>query len=710
MRVDPRCVIVAAATLSFGGALQAEGLNTRAIISYQQNDYGMFTSRGVRQIYDVRLNRTLAEALGMRLFLRAEDFRGRTELETEDAASRSIKLQPTGELTYERDAFHAGVKYDYQRMRSETGELESVRNLSQALTTLNWTPAHGPLFSLYGERRTSADQATSLDRIDDAAGATAQYAIAGLRVVASERYANNEDQRAGYVRTSLDHQVQLTYDKTYFDGKLTTVADVVASDGHTDERARRGGAVRISNPVLITRALYAVDDTPLDGRDHPLTALQTLVDGDLNRSTGLALGPDGASFLNVALDLQRVAEVDEIRVVVRDASGNPARVGGGVRWDVYTSDDGERWVLLGASAQTVFDAALSQYFIDFPLTNTRWIKVVTFGVSVEPAYVTEILAYYHTVIENRRDVETSSRRYYGNANIIARPVRWATVGYYGLFNDNANERGGTELRTRDADHVGSIRFDPWRVLSFEARYETRTVQALEETTQSYDGWTGLLRFTPTRAVDATLQVTRRDENNQGLLSESLRTELHLFARVIPSVDVTLDVGTQEQNLLTEGYTVKRRYLSTIARAELYPGVRVIATGTMQRGDREAVIPLPGFVGIRDDRFTADLQWRPGRPLTVTARIGRAVNDERSAWIQQYRLEWYPFADGTLSIGGTWDQDIDPWLDRTSTRLIVSPRWAINSHATFDLNYTAVDATGSMASELSTFFATLTLTR
>src|SRR6185369_1340408 len=124
------------------------------------------------------------------------------------------------------------------------------------------------------------------------------------------------------------------------------------------ERGVAGRNTLIPTQVTIARGLYGVDDTPSDNRDHPLAPIPALIDNNLNGGAGINLGPDGVSFQNIAADLGRIDRVDEIRILVRDAGGNPLRNGGGpVTWDAYTSQDGQLWTPL-AGARTTFSAPL----------------------------------------------------------------------------------------------------------------------------------------------------------------------------------------------------------------------------------------------------------------------------------------------------------------------------------------------------------------
>ena len=51
----------------------------------------------------------------------------------------------------------------------------------------------------------------------------------------------------------------------------------------------------------------------------------------------------------------------------------------------------------------------------------------------------------------------------------------------------------------------------------------------------------------------------------------------------------------------------------------------------------------------------------------------------SGFTHRYHADWYPFGDGTVSIGGSLDEDIDPVQNRRARRVIFNPRWMMNRY-------------------------------
>ncbi|HSP35268.1 MAG TPA: hypothetical protein VLU46_13205, partial [Thermoanaerobaculia bacterium] len=141
-------------------------------------------------------------------------------------------------------------------------------------------------------------------------------------------------------------------------------------------------------------------------------------------------------------------------------------------------------------------------------------------------------------------------------------------------------------------------------------------------------------------------------------------------------------------------------------------VRMQFNGTMQRAESQSTNPATQLLGpSRDNRISNDIIWRPGRQLALSVRSGWVSGAELSGFTQRYHVEWFPFGDGTVSLGGSYDEDIDPTLNRRATRAVFNPRWLMNRWVTVDLNYTSVKSQFDSSSNYQrTLFATLTLSR
>jgi hypothetical protein len=140
--------------------------------------------------------------------------------------------------------------------------------------------------------------------------------------------------------------------------------------------------------------------------------------------------------------------------------------------------------------------------------------------------------------------------------------------------------------------------------------------------------------------------------------------------------------------------------------------RLTLNANVQRARGGSADPSTLLLGVpQDDRYSAEFTWQPGRPLLISTRLGWSQNRERRGLTQRYRAEWFPFADGSISLAGSYDEDIDPLTDRRARRLVLNPRWVMSRFLILDLSYTAVDSEIDFRTdEQKTFYATLTVTK
>ena len=171
-------------------------------------------------------------------------------------------------------------------------------------------------------------------------------------------------------------------------------------------------------------------------------------------------------------------------------------------------------------------------------------------------------------------------------------------------------------------------------------------------------------------------------------------------------------GTTTQTLSIDGSVSRRRYVTLSSNAQLTTHLRMLLTATSQRNRTESSDRATQLLGPeRDNRITSQFTWRAGRQLALTAMFGWLSGGAISGFTHRYHADWFPFGDGTLSIGGSLDEDIDPVQNRRARRVIFNPRWMMNRYAYLDFNYTSVNNSfaGSNNQQRS-IYATLTLTK
>ena len=695
------------AVLALAPLLRADGFRPRAAVTYETQESNTFIATGLRQALDMQFSRTVSDYLRYRLGIAIDRYEGTSR---NDLAPRrnadALDLRPAAAMSLHYGPVSMRADYSLFRTTARAGDLESQRDLERIAATLQWNEVrHLPSGSL-SVRRSRTEEGQRLSLKNDNATASLFYNWRRLTASLGQSFSRQSDGTERYNRNSTGQYASLGYTASFANGKLVATAN--ANGGRSRDTDRTGNrAARIPNLVAVTRAYISVDDTPLVSRDHPLAAAPALTDNRFDVPAGVSLGPDSTSHQTIALDLGRVTEVDEIEINVRGAKNEPLRNGNGVHWDVYTSADGELWQTHNANATSTFDAARSLYEVAFEKVDTRWIKVVSFGVTPETASVTEVQAFWHTVVEGdgRRSSENTSTSL--NAFLGFTPIQTLTFTYNGTANRASVESSDRPTATfRDFTHLLSAHTDPFRQLGVDLQYELRTIRT-DRTADDLRGYRAAARWMPLQRLTLNAAFSMQEQTLAGEVFDTRSVTADLIARVYPSLDVTLGAGRTLQHR-DDGATLSSTFATISTRAQLTPKLRLLLSGTVSESDRSTV-PL-GVPPGRDQRWNADLDWRLGRSLSLGGAFGWIESDTLSGVSQRYRINWNPFADGTVTLTTLYDQDIDPYSDSRSRRVLVAPRWQINPFATLDLSYIAIATTGARRYESKLFQASLNLTR
>lgn len=710
-RTGALLALAALARILAAGRAHAGDLAGRAILSYQKLDTDVFRTDGFHQTYDLRLQRFVLPTLQVRASFRGERNDGHAAFGETEMTNAFWQMQPGGEILYLLPKLQVQATWDLFRSGSSNGLVAgSQRRLERSVGRLSWRPDDLPALTLQAERRGSSDQASELAITETLLYGGLDWSWKGLRASETNRYTSLRDGRVGFSRESLETQGQLAWDGATWNGRLAASASVLGSWTRLDESATGSTGALVPTQVPVTTAGNAIDDTPLDGRDRPLVENPALKDGNLEASAGISIGPDGELYQNVGVDLTRVVALDELRIHVRSASGELVPLGGPVRWDVYVSGDGVTWRPLPGGARTAFEVPLSRYEVSFPSTASRWFKVVGFGLNSVDTRITEVEAYYHTALESEETRRTSIRLANASAAVSARPFDALLLTYHALFNSVSQEpEGKVGISTRDSDQIVSAEVFPWRRLSFLARYEARSLSQSSDLTQRYRAVTGILRYAMGRSLDVSLEALSTDEDNAGIESRTTGLTLHTYARLLPTLEVSADVGSQRQRFEADGRSADRLFVSGVSIAQLTTTLKLTLQATIQRSRFAQPADLEPQPDARDERTAAELFFRPSQQLALTARFGYARGERVSGATQRYRVEWFPFPGGSLSLGGTYDQDVEPASQRRSKRVMLTPRWTVNRHAVLDLNYALLEVTGFPSTSTKILSTNLTLT-
>lgn len=700
MRVDRAPRFLALAVLSLAAiSAPAQDVTGRAILSEQRTDNGFFSSDVFRQTYELGLQRSISGPLRFRLFGRGDKNDGTVDFGTGTGrqSAHFWQVQPVGEVFYFLPNLQLDAHYDSLLSAGRTDGLpERRRRLDRMTGHLGFRPDGLPGMSLYAERRVTHDDATAFDLKDSFLVASLEKSFGGLHLEASRRYQSLDDGQLQFARRLVQDYGQVSYEDVLLGGRASVNANALVSYAKLDERARLTD-VSVATPQTISRALYAIDETPLDARDHPPAVLRALNDGNLSQPTSVPVGSDGASYQDLVADMGRFVALDSFRIPVRDASAGPLPSGGGsLFWNVYRSQDGLDWTPISGGATTRFDPVQSLYEVTFERTTSRWFKLINFGLAPTPAFVTELQAVDHTTFSAKEVRRTNVLQTSFTASVSLRPVDRVTVDYYGLFNSTRQTSSGRpDLTTRDSDHMVSTGIDLTRRLNLLLRYERRNATASGGFDQSFETELADLRYRLLRNLDVTLEGIRAKEDSQGRPSEVRGGTLRGYFRFLRTLDLATSVGYQRQEFTLDGSAVGTTSASAVSIAEFTPALRGTFTASYQRSSPDG--PLFGAasgVPTKDERYSGELFYRPGQQLGLGVRFGYVRSDAISGPIQQYRIDWIPFPYGALVLAARYDEDVDPFGRRHARRFMFTPRWTLNRKMFLDFNYTLQTFTGT----------------
>ncbi len=667
--------------------VHARGVTGRALITWQSFQTEAQTSEGLRQTYDLGLRRALSDPVHYRVWFRADGADNDLELAADRTSNRFQQIKVGGEVIAAFPKVQIKVVYD-NVATDLRGERSGSRDLTRGTAELAWRPDGLPQLSVEAEHRGFSDEFRGEDLTDSRLQATVSDELGPVSFAATLRTTDLDDQR-GALRRTDEALLQAGVNLSFWEDRITTSAQIFAIESRFDERGVGAGEVPVAERVPVAGASSGIDQTPEDARDQPLEPAGGLIDG-LFVPVGISLGPSGRTFRNVALDFGRVADVDEVRLYVRDAAGDLVPTGGQLDWRVYTSDDTRDWVRAFAGVVTRFDAARSLYEVRFTQLTTRHLKLVTFGLNVVDTELVEAEAYDNRPIGPGERRRTDSSLASTSVSVTARPNDRVTASWSGRWNVFERQpEGGAKTTTDDRDQYASLLVEatPWADLL--VRYEGRETTLTEGFRQDYEQWAAELVLTPRAGLDFRVEVLRNTDETDERRLETEGLALKSHARLWRSVDLRLDLGELESDIQPGGRTLTRRFASAWVIAQLTTALQLTATLTELDSELSGPGPptVPGVVSPDERRWGLELYWRAGSPLGVGVRFGRAETDDFSADLRSLRLEWTPFRGGALRLGTLYDEEADTASRRTFRRLSLTPGWTINRHASLNLNYT-----------------------
>lgn len=701
-------------TLATGPAAAAD-LTASGAVTWAQDRTNELTSEYLRQAYTLEWRRRFSQPIFYRLSLRYQADQGESEADGLRTDVRTRVIAPAAGLEYRLD--EVGVTAAWRRNDEEQVDPSTGarvrRVVDRTSVSLLVRPFERGDGAVTGDRL--AYEGTNLDTTDDRFGLSFRYTSPQLRITNENRVQHYADDRAGTSRIGIGPRLAASYDRGF--GELLRLSTQYVLDYLRSEQTARS-ATPVAVPIDLEPAagLTIVDDTPdLTG---PLAAEPRLIDRVFDATTGVSLGPLAPSFQNLAVDLGRFAEADELRIHVRTSAGALVPFGGGVSWTLYTSQDGLRWFQVSGSA-AAFDPGVSAWVVTFPVTSARFFKVVNFGVNTVETEVTELQAFVHQTFQpNETHVSSSVRQSLTLAATI-RPWPKVQIGLLSQSNASAVTPYGGETRwTTDVSNALNATIGPRGPLLYDATATQTWSRQADGATVSSVSVGATARYQPIPQYQATGTARyHTDAVSGGGLAGTARARtysgaLRNDAVLLPTLRAFLGGGAMRQ-IIADGSTTDFLTASAGLSAALAEGLNLQLDGSLQRtislrGDTTLQESVPIFQVLTYEVYRAELQYRVSTQLALTLRLGYSASGAGSGWNQTYRANWSPFPGGTVQLEFDYSEEIDPLSGRSFRRASASPRWVLNRHANLQLSYNMTQGTGALPVEQQNVYLTFSV--
>jgi hypothetical protein len=662
-----------------------ELLSGRATLQYSGLDAPGAIARTFQETYEGRLHLDLSQAIGATAQVRVDDTRG-TLREPTFTASDSQLVQPRFDLRYRLQPVDLDVGYDLAWQRNASSGGDTGRTLIERLhADAAFSDPGLPSGRLSIWRQTTNDLAVGSNVKDTVAQLSLEHSLGSVRLSGGAQGDWLTDSTTGLTTRTLQPRATIQYDRPV--GKTGSVgASYTVS--FTDVAQDSLSGVVVSSPVqhFASRGLYGVTDRPSDTTGRPLVPLPALVDGNVEVSSGISLGPDGVSFQNLGVDMGRLVSIDALRVTVRTSAGYPVAYSGGIVWSLWSSDDGLLWNPIGG-ASTTFDSTFSRFESDFPAVTARYFKLVNFGTSTTETYVTELEAFEHVLARPHTTTTSTTLVQAGTVNATASPQPKIHLSFSGLASQATQTSAGSSFDSGSWQTIGSASFGPFADRVVVATVgELRGARATAQDSRVGSQVSTTLSVRVADPVSLSLEGHQLQDRGSADSLVSYGTRANASVVLLPStLELTAGAGA-DRDVTTPG-PVDTERLSANAGLSSRPfqSLSLGATASVQTGSvaqpASAIVLFPQSPASRIYAGTG--AWRASERLQLGATVSWMETGGRAGLGQQNRVALDPFPGGAFRLGITYDQSLDPFNGTHLARVLVQPSWRVNRHASLD---------------------------
>lgn len=604
------------------------------------------------------------------------------------SSSVRTRYRPRIQLSLNTESFYGDVSWSRSSEKDESSLAATntlVRETSSAV--VGWRHRGIASVRLGLLRFDDADRlGFERDVREDLAQLFAEYApLQQVRLHYTGTVRDRDDRLNGTdSRTTLQNGRFMFADRLFRD-RVSISSDYSVT--HRKDHIERSGEGEALLPLFPLNGLAAIDDTPELGA---LDRTPSLIDDNLTTGTGINIGlpPAGGELRPRTFGLDfGIEETLNVLHVWVDREIRP-EVWPSFTWDIWTSDDGERWTLARTVAPGQFGPFVHRFELRFPELTARFFKVVVRPLAASVPFATEYPVIQVTELQPLRAERNSGRTtdraettHIYNADVRARLVESIGLDYeFGYLLTKVDDLpsqytviNGLSLMRQ----LGPV----WAVNARVAYEDGRDFRGNRGATV----YAGSLTAMPLPTLRHSLVVSGRDEDVAGVVNRSDTVLLNTTAELYRGIDVGLGVGKSYASLNPGGRVESTLYNLTAA---LVPNTKTTVNLLVQerRDDNTAGVAL-GLVSSLVRSGEANVGFRPFPSLYLFGgyRLEKRAGFEAQT-IGQYSVSWNPFPNGQLRIGINYYETILSELDTKQRAFTPNVRWNLSRRSYLNVAY------------------------
>ncbi len=454
---------------------------------------------------------------------------------TTGAGSREI-LSPTANLLVRNDLFRA----ELNGLINQTNNTESSNKTDttwEGLVSSNWKYLYWPQLSLtVGQNWLSDDETPPLiDTERSWAEFTAEWTYNNFEAYYSY-YQQNEDD--GHQRSTLDetkHFAKFDYQQLFSSGRGQFSLSQQLTSSTTDYTTAldEGGSAYLM--VSLSQAYAGVDNTPDRGLLPPNSGL-------LDRNTdaeAYTIVQHQVANLAVKTDFQTInllyvytPELDPLIVSEADK----------IRWDLYSSDDGNDWQLVENNPPTTYDRTQNRYVVRTVSLQAIYVKlVITAWPTTMDMPVTEIEAYRSETGTGTELIDRQEyTKYLTDLNVRFDPTTNTRLTYSLVWENSEYNTGNDRNRLFQSAGLRWL-YNKYFIPTFTINNTTTVNSEIADTTRRSYGL--IVQSTPLPTLEGSISLTRNENYENNTLTDSNHTiTLLTSAELYPDLESTLDIN------------------------------------------------------------------------------------------------------------------------------------------------------------------------